>query len=147
MATLPSHHQSGRPVSPSTSSGPEDVVAEKTTDVLEKNPSASAGSSNSSSRSPTASEPPSSSHETTTTISIDPVAERRLLRKTDLHVYPILFVIYMLSFLDRINISNARIQGLTEDLDMHDNDFNIALFVSHSESPAAAPTNMYKASS
>ncbi|KXJ94864.1 major facilitator superfamily domain-containing protein [Microdochium bolleyi] len=60
---------------------------------------------------------------------IDPEAEHRLLRKIDLHVYPILFVIYMLSFLDRINISNARIQGLTEDLNMHGNDFNIALFV------------------
>lgn len=60
---------------------------------------------------------------------IDPEAERRLLRKIDLHVYPILFVIYMLSFLDRINISNARIQGLTEDLNMEGNDFNIALFV------------------
>lgn len=144
MATLPSHHQSGRPLSPS---GPEDVVAEKTTAVLEKIPSASAGSSNSSSRSAGASGPPSSSQLANTTITIDPVAERRLLRKIDLHVYPILFVIYMLSFLDRINISNARIQGLTEDLDMHDNDFNIALFVSHSESPAAAPTNVYKASS
>lgn len=62
---------------------------------------------------------------------IDAHAERRLLRKIDFHVWPILFVIYMMSFLDRINISNARIQGMTEELDLYGNKFNIALFVSH----------------
>lgn len=60
---------------------------------------------------------------------IDAHAERRLVRKIDLHVYPILFLIYIMSFLDRINISNARIQGMTKDLDLHGNRFNIALFV------------------
>ncbi|KAI1261869.1 MFS general substrate transporter [Xylariaceae sp. FL1019] len=60
---------------------------------------------------------------------IDASAERRLLFKIDIHVYPILFIVYALSFLDRINISNARIQGLTEELDLHGNRFNIALFV------------------
>lgn len=64
------------------------------------------------------------------TADLDVRAERRLLRKIDFHVYPILFVIYMLSFLDRINISNARIQGLDVDLDLSGNRFNIALFVS-----------------
>ncbi|KAI1346912.1 MFS general substrate transporter [Xylaria sp. FL0043] len=60
---------------------------------------------------------------------IDPRAERRLRWKIDLHVYPILFVVYGLSFLDRINISNARIQGLTEELELYGNRYNIALFV------------------
>ncbi|KAI1632547.1 major facilitator superfamily domain-containing protein [Biscogniauxia mediterranea] len=60
---------------------------------------------------------------------IDAAAERRLVRKIDLYVYPILFLVYMMSFLDRINISNARIQGMTEDLDLVGNRFNIALFV------------------
>ncbi|KAK7952774.1 major facilitator superfamily protein [Apiospora aurea] len=61
---------------------------------------------------------------------IDPVAERRLLRKIDLSVYPILFVVYMMSFLDRINISNAKIQGMAVDLDLLEgNRFNIALFI------------------
>jgi hypothetical protein len=44
-------------------------------------------------------------------------------------VYPILFVIYMMSFLDRINISNAKIQGLSDELHLDGNKFNIALFV------------------
>ncbi|KAK2616192.1 hypothetical protein QQS21_000824 [Conoideocrella luteorostrata] len=60
---------------------------------------------------------------------IDPIAERKLLRKLDFIIIPTFFVIYMMSFLDRINISNARIQGMTEDLDLVGNRFNIALFV------------------
>ncbi|KAI0128285.1 major facilitator superfamily domain-containing protein [Xylariales sp. AK1849] len=35
----------------------------------------------------------------------------------------------MMSFLDRINISNARIQGLTTELDLGGNRFNIAVFI------------------
>ncbi|KAF2266179.1 MFS general substrate transporter [Lojkania enalia] len=60
---------------------------------------------------------------------IDPVAEKKLLWKCDLHVLPPLFVLFLLAFLDRANIGNAKIQGLTEDLDMHGTDYNIALFV------------------
>ncbi|KAJ8120511.1 hypothetical protein ONZ43_g2797 [Nemania bipapillata] len=60
---------------------------------------------------------------------IDPSAASRLRWKIDLHVYPILFIIYAFSFLDRINISNARIQGLTEELELYGNRYNIALFV------------------
>ncbi|KAH0496054.1 hypothetical protein TgHK011_003437 [Trichoderma gracile] len=59
---------------------------------------------------------------------IDPKAESRLVRKLDLIIFPTFFVIYMMSFLDRINISNARIQGMVEDLDLTGNRFNIALF-------------------
>jgi hypothetical protein len=60
---------------------------------------------------------------------IDPVAEKKLLRKCDLHVLPPLFILFLLAFLDRTNIGNAKIQGLTKDLDMKDQDYNIALFV------------------
>lgn len=69
---------------------------------------------------------------------IDPAAEKRLVRKLDLCVYPILYIVYMMSFLDRINISNARIQGMTKDLDLTGNRFNIALFVSCLLSPGRA---------
>lgn len=61
---------------------------------------------------------------------LDPVEESHLVRKLDLVVFPIFFVIYTMSFLDRINISNAKIQGMTEDIDLHGNRFNVALFVS-----------------
>lgn len=56
-------------------------------------------------------------------------AEKRVLRKCDLHVLPMLYILYMLSYLDRINIGNARIQGLEKDLGMVGNDYNIALQV------------------
>jgi hypothetical protein len=35
---------------------------------------------------------------------IDPVAEKKLLRKCDLRVLPPLFVLFLLAFLDRTNI-------------------------------------------
>lgn len=63
---------------------------------------------------------------------IDPIdrkAEQRLLRKCDFHVLPPLCILYILCFIDRVNIGNARIQGLEKSLNMKDNDFNIALLV------------------
>jgi hypothetical protein len=61
---------------------------------------------------------------------IDPEAERKLLMKLDLIIFPVFFVVYMMAFLDRINISNASIQGLTKELQLDvDNRFNVALFV------------------
>ncbi|KAI0554093.1 MFS general substrate transporter [Xylaria curta] len=56
-------------------------------------------------------------------------ALERLRWKIDLHIYPILFVLQIFSFLDRINIGNARIQGLTEELELYGNRYNIVLFV------------------
>ena len=61
--------------------------------------------------------------------SIDDQAEKKLLRKCDLHVVPVVSLLYVLSFLDRINIGNARIQGLEKDLSMSGQDYNIALMV------------------
>ncbi|KAJ5135316.1 uncharacterized protein N7515_004594 [Penicillium bovifimosum] len=60
---------------------------------------------------------------------IDRAAEKRLLWKVDLHVVPILTFLFLLAFLDRINIGNARLQGLEEDLGMVGHDYNIALFI------------------
>lgn len=62
---------------------------------------------------------------------LDPKAERKLLLKLDLVIFPVFFVMYMMSFLDRINISNARIQGMADELELEEGSrFNIALFVS-----------------
>lgn len=60
---------------------------------------------------------------------VDRAAEKSLIRKCDLHVLPPVAFLYMLAFLDRINIGNARIQGLEKDLNMKGQDFNIALCV------------------
>jgi hypothetical protein len=55
--------------------------------------------------------------------------KKKLIRKIDFYLIPILFLLLMAAFLDRINIGNARIMGLEKDLHMKGNDFNIALFV------------------
>ncbi len=42
---------------------------------------------------------------------IDPDAEKRLVRKLDWRLIPWLCLLYLISFLDRTNIGNAKIQG------------------------------------
>ncbi|PLB33845.1 MFS transporter [Aspergillus candidus] len=44
--------------------------------------------------------------------------ERRLMAKIDWHLMPCLCVMYLLAFLDRVNISNAAVLKLPEDLDI-----------------------------
>lgn len=61
---------------------------------------------------------------------VDPEAEQKLLLKLDLMLWPVFFVVYVMAFLDRINISNASIQGMTAELQLDvDGRFNVALFV------------------
>jgi hypothetical protein len=61
--------------------------------------------------------------------SIDPAAEQALLWKVDLHVVPPLLILFLLAFLDRVNIGNAKIQGMTKELHMVGQDYSIALFI------------------
>ena len=60
---------------------------------------------------------------------INRAAEKRLIRKCDRHVIPVITLLFSLAFLDRINIGNARLQGLEKDLHMKGQEYNIALFV------------------
>lgn len=50
----------------------------------------------------------------------------RLLRKIDLHLLPFLVVMYLLNFLDRSNLAQARSGSLEQDLGMKGTDFNLA---------------------
>ncbi|EEH04161.1 conserved hypothetical protein [Histoplasma capsulatum G186AR] len=60
----------------------------------------------------------------------DPKVERRLLWKFDIHIIPILFLVYFCAFLDRINVGNALIEGMLEELNMNNtNDPRIALLI------------------
>lgn len=52
-----------------------------------------------------------------------PDEERAVRRKLDTHLVIAVSVLYMLSFLDRSNIGNAKIAGLTEDLNISDNQY------------------------
>jgi len=55
--------------------------------------------------------------------------EKAILRKMDLRLIPMLALLYLLSFLDRGNIGNAKIEGLTEDLGMSGAQYNWCLTV------------------
>lgn len=61
--------------------------------------------------------------------SIDPHLSARITRRFDFHIIPWLFGIWLLAFIDRSNIGNAKIDGLIADLDLTGNRFNIALTV------------------
>ncbi|KAI1376527.1 MFS general substrate transporter [Hypoxylon crocopeplum] len=52
--------------------------------------------------------------------------ETAIRRKLDWQLVPTVTILYLLCFLDRINIGNARIQGMQEDLDLVGYRFNIA---------------------
>ena len=60
---------------------------------------------------------------------ISPTTDRKLVRKLDIHILTPLVLIFFFSFIDRVNIGFARLQGLEKDLHMKGNDFNIALVV------------------
>ncbi|TFK86776.1 MFS general substrate transporter [Polyporus arcularius HHB13444] len=53
--------------------------------------------------------------------------EKRLWRKIDMRLMPILTLMYLCSFLDRGNIGNAKLQGLTTQLNLTGDKYNIAL--------------------
>ncbi|KAH7072659.1 major facilitator superfamily domain-containing protein [Paraphoma chrysanthemicola] len=60
----------------------------------------------------------------------NPELDARLNRKFDVHILPWLFGIWLFSFIDRSNIGNARIAGLTTDLGIATGtSFNVALLV------------------
>lgn len=68
---------------------------------------------------------------------------KALLRKLDRNLVPFLALLYLLSFLDRTNIGNARLAHLETDLGMKNLDYNIALAVFFPWYVAAeVPSNM-----
>lgn len=60
---------------------------------------------------------------------IDEAAEKALLRKLDRWIVPPVMLLYLLSFLDRVNIGNARLYGLEEDLGLKGDQYQIAVSV------------------
>ncbi|OAL43333.1 MFS general substrate transporter [Pyrenochaeta sp. DS3sAY3a] len=55
--------------------------------------------------------------------------ERRLVRKIDLRVMPLLCLLYALSLIDRSIISAAKISGMAQDLKLTGNRYNVALLI------------------
>ena len=50
-------------------------------------------------------------------------SEKKLLRKLDRHLLPGVCLLYLLSFLDRANVANAKLEGLDADLHMTGNQY------------------------
>lgn len=54
----------------------------------------------------------------------------KLLRKVDFRLLPMLTTLYLLSYLDRGNIGNARVAGMNQELNLTPKEYNLALTVS-----------------
>ena len=67
----------------------------------------------------------------------DNAETRKILRKVDWRVLPILSFLYLLAFLDRSNLGNARVAGLEDDLQLTGSQFNLAATVSRSQTCAS----------
>ncbi|KAH0378930.1 MFS general substrate transporter, partial [Aureobasidium melanogenum] len=59
----------------------------------------------------------------------DSQEERKLVRKIDLYLLPTIWLMYLLSYMDRTNIGNAKTAGMAEDLGMDSNQYSLALTV------------------
>ncbi|TIA95625.1 hypothetical protein E3P94_03997 [Wallemia ichthyophaga] len=59
-------------------------------------------------------------------LGFSPQDERRLLWKLDLRLIPILSLLYLISFIDRVNIGQAKVAGMVTSLGMTSHQFQIA---------------------
>ncbi|OTB01996.1 hypothetical protein M426DRAFT_63118 [Hypoxylon sp. CI-4A] len=57
------------------------------------------------------------------------IDEKKLLRKLDLHIIPLVMLLYTFSFLDRVNIGNARLYSMEEDLGLVGNQYQVAVSI------------------
>ncbi|ETW78660.1 major facilitator superfamily [Heterobasidion irregulare TC 32-1] len=62
-------------------------------------------------------------------IDVSGIDERKLMRKIDLRLIPWLSLLYLLSFLDRTSIGNAKLYGLEKDLHITDKQYLISLTI------------------
>ncbi|KAF2720698.1 MFS general substrate transporter [Polychaeton citri CBS 116435] len=60
---------------------------------------------------------------------IDAATDARITRTLDFHILPWIFLLWLLAFIDRSNIGNAKLDGLIDDLGLKGNQFNTALSV------------------
>ncbi|KAF3769746.1 MFS general substrate transporter [Cryphonectria parasitica EP155] len=59
----------------------------------------------------------------------DTEEERKLVRKIDLYLLPAIWCMYLLSYMDRTNIGNAKTSGMATDLGLGSNEYSMALTV------------------
>jgi len=66
---------------------------------------------------------------TGTAAGVDAEVEKRLLKKLDYRIIPMICWIYLMNFMDRVNIGNARLYGLEEDLNMSGNQYQLSVSI------------------
>ncbi|WWD16921.1 hypothetical protein CI109_101353 [Kwoniella shandongensis] len=55
--------------------------------------------------------------------------EKRLVRKIDRHLLPMLWIMYVFNYLDRTNIGNAKVGGMEADLKLSSSDYSLVLSI------------------
>ncbi|KAI5120277.1 hypothetical protein M0805_005334 [Coniferiporia weirii] len=71
------------------------------------------------------------------------VAERRLLRKLDMRLLPTVVLIFLMNYIDRANVTTARLKGLEQDLGLSDIQYDTVVAILYvSYCPAQIPSNM-----
>lgn len=59
----------------------------------------------------------------------DAAEEKKLVRKMDIRIFPIMIILFVLNFIDRNNFANARLQGLEEDLNLSDVEYQTCISI------------------
>lgn len=52
-----------------------------------------------------------------------------IIRKVDFRLVPMLVLLYLIAYLDKTNIGNAKIEGMTEDLSLHGIQYNVVVAI------------------
>ena len=60
---------------------------------------------------------------------VDDSDDKKLLRKLDLHLIPCMTLLYLLNYLDRVNIGQAKLNGLVTSLNLTSTQYDICLSV------------------
>ncbi|KAJ5925424.1 hypothetical protein N7454_008063 [Penicillium verhagenii] len=55
--------------------------------------------------------------------------EKALVKKIDLMLLPVIWIMYLLSYMDRTNIANAKVSGMEQDLNLTSGQYSVALVV------------------
>ncbi|KAI1257576.1 hypothetical protein MGN70_000619 [Eutypa lata] len=58
-----------------------------------------------------------------------PEEEKKLVRKIDLYLLPTIWIMYLLSYMDRTNVGNAKIAGMDHDLGLESAQYSVILVV------------------
>jgi hypothetical protein len=68
-------------------------------------------------------------YQDTTDIQFEAGEEKKLVRKIDLFLMPTIWLMYLMSYMDRTNIGNAKIAGMNEDLHLSSTQYSMALVI------------------